>query len=70
LMSVSLINLIADHEPRQRRQRVVCAERRLRVWDKRRRPRLKTRSTSTDVAKFIQPTIDRATWDKGLTRYS
>ena len=68
LISVSLINPSVAHEPRQRRQRIDCAERRLRVWDNRRRPRLKTRLTSTDVANSVSPRSDPTTLDKGLTR--
>jgi hypothetical protein len=48
--SSSLTNPLRLHEPRQRSARVNVTESRLRVCDRIRRPRLKSRSTSTDVA--------------------
>jgi hypothetical protein len=48
--SISLIKLCSLQFPMHKSARVDCAERRLRTCERMRRPRLKTRSTSTEVA--------------------
>ena len=73
MTSESLTNPSLLQEPKHKRARVVCAVRRERTWERRRRPRLKTRSTSTEVA--VDPSLcemktieqmRKQTWDRKI----